>query len=164
MGTPQFTAIQECSKASRPIIADGGIRTPGDVCKALAAGASMVMLGGMLAGTDETPGEVVNRVEIGDERGNVIRVEGQKVFRGMASKEANEDQFGVMADWKTAEGVSTKVPYKGPVEPIIKDIMGGLRSSMTYNGSGNLEEFRRRARFVRITPAGKIESGAHINK
>ena len=151
VGVPQFTAIQDCKRINRPIIADGGLRTPGDIAKAIAAGATMVMLGNMLAGTDETPGDVHPK---GD----------WKTFRGMASKEANEDFYGAMTDWKTAEGISTSVQCKGPVENVIKDIMGGIRSSLTYNGAHNFTELRRSVEFVRITQAGRIESGAHIKQ
>jgi IMP dehydrogenase len=153
MGVPQLTAIMDCAKCSKPIIADGGCRTPGDVAKALAAGARMVMLGGMLAGTDETPGEM-RQVGPPD-----IMV---KSFRGMASREAVEDFFGNMDDWKTAEGVAVEIPYKGPVEHVIKDVIGGLRSCMTYAGAATLEELTRRVEFVKITQAGRIESNAHI--
>lgn len=180
MGVPQLTAIMDCSKCSVPIIADGGCKTPGDVCKALAAGATMVMLGGMLAGTDETPGEakeIEGLIPLARPVDGIYNVKNHrifqdftpahvkyKVFRGMASKEANEDQFGVMADWKTAEGVSTMVPCKGPVENVIKDVIGGLRSAMTYNGSCNLEDFARRSEFIEITNSGVVESTAHILK
>lgn len=162
-GVPQLSAIADCAKCSKPIIADGGIRTPGDVCKALAAGASMVMLGGMLAGTDETPGEIQYKYYDPPD-GPYAQMKGRepfKSFRGMASKEANEDQFGTMADWKTAEGVSTMVPCKGPVENVIKDIMGGLRSCMTYLGAGTIGEMRSRAEFIEITSAGVLESLPH---
>ncbi len=178
VGAPQLSAIIECARCSRPIIADGGCRTPGDVCKALAAGATMVMLGSMLAGTDETPGEakvIEGLTPLAPPVDGIYNVQNHrifqdfaptyvkyKVFRGMASKEANEDQFGVMADWKTAEGISTTVPCKGPVENVIKDIMGGVRSAMTYNGAENITELQRAVEFVRVTPAGNHESKAHI--
>lgn len=185
-GVPQLSAIGDCAKCSIPIIADGGCKTPGDVCKAIAAGASMVMLGGMLAGTDETPGDTIWKAKPGTFTRDVIASKAlseqaikssthkpfvtdsgytylpYKVFRGMASKEANEDQFGSMADWKTAEGISTLVPAKGPVKNIILDIMGGLRSCMTYNGANNLNELRRGVQFVSITNAGLMESKPHI--
>ena len=147
-GVPQLTAIFDCVKCGAPIISDGGCRTPGDIAKALAAGASMVMLGSMLAGTDECPGEVIG---------------GYKTVRGMASKEAYEDFFeGPLPDWKTAEGISTRVKYKGPVKNVIDDIVGGLRSAFTYCGAANLKEFQRKAEFIEITHAGYQESVPHI--
>lgn len=163
IGVPQLTAIMNCSRVGVPLIADGGLRTPGDVCKAIAAGATMVMIGGMLAGTDETPGEVIEKPtgRESDLAGNP-ELEYYKSFRGMASKEAVEDFFGTMNDWKTAEGVSTLVPCKGSVENVIKDIMGGLRSCMTYVGANNLTDLQKRVTFVRITNAGREESKAHI--
>lgn len=171
IGIPQLTAIMDCAKCSKPIIADGGCKTPGDVCKAIAAGARMVMLGGMLAGTDETPGDII---EIGDDVALYEGIDGYiynktscsaekyKSFRGMASREAVEDFFGNMDGWKTAEGIATTVPYKGPVENVIKDVIGGLRSCMTYTGASTIEELQRRVEFVKISQAGRIESGAHI--
>jgi len=146
-GVPQLTAIKDCSRVSRSIVADGGIRTPGDIVKALAFGADFVMIGGMLAGTHPTPGP---------ER------DGYKIYRGMASREvANEN--GGLADWKTAEGVSFKVPYKNlkETEEIFKDIIGGLRSGLTYGGALNIRELQRKCSFVVITNAGRIESTAH---
>lgn len=141
-GVPQLSAIMECSRVKMPIIADGGCRTPGDVVKALAAGASMVMLGGMLAGTAETPQP--------------------GVFRGMASQEAQVDYMGGMHDWKTAEGISTLVPIKGTVRNVIQDIVGGLRSGMAYAGAYTLEELQKRTEFIEVSPAGREESGPHI--
>jgi len=163
MGLPQFTTILDCARCSKPIIADGGIRTSGDVVKSFVAGASMVMLGGMLAGTDETPGETFETDWDWNEQLYVKVRKSHKSFRGMASKEANEDNFGALADWKTAEGISTTVSCKGPVEDVIKDIMGGLRSAMTYAGAYTIDEMRRRTEIVRVTQASIVESGAHIN-
>lgn len=154
-GVPQLTAIQDCRKVDRHIIADGGIRSPGDIVKALAAGADLVMLGGMLAGTDETPGKIIEQVGANGE------IERFKQFRGMASKEAQEDFMGHMAEWKTAEGVQTKVKYKGPVADIIRDIMGGLRSGLTYSGAQTIKDLQRKAQFMEITPSGRIEGTPH---
>lgn len=140
-GVPQLTAIMDCAKVDVPIIADGGIRKPGDVVKALAAGATMVMLGGMIAGTDECP-----------QKG---------VYRGMASREAQEDYFGEMSDWKTDEGVSMQVPNRGPVKNVIDDIMGGLRSGMTYAGARTIDELHRKATFVKISQATYQEGTPH---
>ena len=149
-GVPQLTAIMECSKVDRHIIADGGIRYPGDAVKALAAGADMVMLGGMLAGTDETPGEVI------EQGGRRI-----KRFRGMASKEAQEDFMGSMQEWKTAKGVALEVACKGPARQVILDIMGGIRSGMTYCGASEIRDLKRKAQFIEITAAGRIEGTPH---
>lgn len=149
-GVPQLTAIMECSKVDRCIIADGGIRYPGDAVKALAAGADMIMLGGMLAGTDETPGEIVVR----DGRR-------YKQFRGMASKEAQEDFMGAMQEWKTAEGVALEVPARGPVRNVLLDILGGIRSGLTYCGAAEIRELKRKAQFIEITAAGRIEGTPH---
>jgi IMP dehydrogenase len=130
-GVPQLSAIMDCSRVDIPIIADGGLRRAGDVVKALAAGASMVMLGGMLAGTDEALGGTT--------------------YRGMASMEAQEDYFGLVADWKTAEGIAITVDRRGPVDGVIKDVMGGLRSGMTYAGAQSLSDLRRKATFMEVT-------------
>ncbi len=121
-GVPMLTCIHDCARTDRSIVADGGIRTSGDIVKALAFGADFVMIGGMLAGTRPTPGEVIT---------NELQ---QKVkqYRGMASREAQEDFLGQMHEWKTAEGVATHVPYKENEEEIIADIVGGLRSGLTY--------------------------------
>ena len=149
IGVPQLGAIMECARASKkPIIADGGIRTAGDACKAIAAGASLVMLGGMLAGTDETPGQ-----EVGD----------TKIFRGMASKEVNEEYYGEMPLWKTAEGVQTHVKKRGPVSSVINDIVGGLKSSLSYVGVNNIEDYQKRATFIKVSSNTVLENGAHIN-
>jgi IMP dehydrogenase len=154
-GVPQLTAIMECQKVDRPLIADGGIRNPGDAVKALAAGASMVMLGGSLAGTDETPGDPLERQ---NPDGSVSKV---KRFRGMASREAQEDFMGQMAEWKTAEGIAVEVPARGPVEDVIRDLMGGIRSGLTYAGSSDIKQLQRKAQFVRVSPATAHESGPH---
>jgi len=150
VGVPQLSAIVDTAtyRKGEPykIIADGGIRNSGDAAKALAAGADCLMLGGLLAGTDETPGQIIN--------GN------QKVYRGSASKESYDDQ-GKTSDWRTAEGVSITVPYKGPVELVIKDLEGGVRSSMTYTGSSNLTEFRNNARFIRVSNSTQLENKPH---
>ena len=157
VGVPQLTAVIECVRAASahgvPVIADGGIRVPGDVAKALAAGADTVMVGNLLAGTDESPGDVVRR---GAER--------YKVYRGMASAGASARRAEVDSVAKThsvPEGVEAVVPYRGPAATIVGDLVGGLRSAMSYAGATTLEEFRRNARFVRITSAGLAESLPH---
>jgi len=162
-GVPQLTAIAECAEAARqfdlPIIADGGIRTSGDIVKALAAGAASVMLGNLLAGTEESPGATVIR-------------EGQKikVTRGMASlgatmsrelAERGEDTFD--QDWEKVvpEGVEAVVPYRGAVAEVLEQLVGGLRSGLSYCGARNIAEMQARAEFIRMTPAGMRESGPH---
>ncbi len=143
-GVPMITAIQECAKVGRSIVADGGIRYAGDVVKALAFGADFVMIGGLLAGTRPTPG-------------NLIGADGQlKVYRGMASKDVQGND-----DWKTAEGISTLVPYREDEEEIIQDIVGGLRSGLTYAGAINIGELQRKLNWCRVTSSGFSESLPH---
>ena len=146
-GVPQLTAIMDCKRVDRDIIADGGIRYPGDVVKALAAGANMVMIGGLFAGTDETPGE--------------MHADGKKEFRGMASKEA---QNGNISEWKTDEGVAFYIDSKGPVEAVVKDLVGGLRSGLTYTGARNIKELQKKAEFIEVSPAGMVENTPHGRK
>jgi IMP dehydrogenase len=169
-GIPQFTAINECSRVNVFKIADGGIRTPGDAVKAFAAGADAIMLGGMLAGTDETPGDIHEEVleetfrhetEPCGQKKSVIDVARYKVFRGMASKEAQDDFMGSMPDWKAAEGVEIKVESKGPVANVMNDLMGGIRSGMTYCGANDISQIKERAEWVQITAGGVAESRAH---
>jgi IMP dehydrogenase len=162
-GVPQLSAVAECADAGQalgvPIIADGGIRNSGDITKALAAGASTVMLGSLLAGTDESPGA------------NVVRSGRRyKIVRGMASLTANIDRQEIELgrevdpdDWEhvVAEGVEAMVPVRGPVKDIIYQLVGGLRSGMSYAGATTLAELWVNAEFTRITSAGKAESGAH---
>lgn len=154
-GVPQLTAIFECSKVDRSIIADGGIRFAGDAVKALAAGADLIMLGGMLSGTDETPGEIIERVLPDGSKQKI------KKFRGMASREAQEDFMGQMQDWKTAEGVAIEVVAKGPAIKIILDIMGGIRSGMTYSGASEIRDLKRKAQFIEISQAARVEGTPH---
>jgi len=150
-GVPTLTSIQQCSRISRSIIADGGIRTAGDIVKALAFGADFVMLGGMFAGTGPTPGEVLEKSD-----GSKI-----KMYRGMASREAQGDFMGNMPEWKTAEGVATEVAYREDEEAIVADIIGGLRSGLTYAGACNIRELQRKLDYTIITPAGRTESLPH---
>ena len=161
-GVPQLTAVAECAEAGQqlgiPIIADGGIRTSGDVSKAIAAGASTVMIGSLLAGTDESPGAAVVR---GGRR--------FKVVRGMASLSANVERKtidqGQVEDeeWGeiVPEGVEAVVPYRGKAGDILHQLVGGLRSSMSYAGARSIPEFWQNAEFIQITTAGKAESGVH---
>lgn len=150
-GIPMLTCIQDCARIDRSIVADGGIRTAGDIVKALAFGADFVMIGGMLAGTEVSPGEVVEKNE----------GERVKLYRGMASREAQESFMGGMHEWKTAEGVATEVPYRDDQDLILGDIIGGLRSGMTYAGASTISELQRKLDYVLVTPAGRIESLPH---
>lgn len=159
VGMPQFTAIQEVASVARPagvtVIADGGIRYSGDIVKALAAGADLVMLGGLLAGTEESPGKVVHY------QGRHF-----KQYRGMGSlgamRRGSGDRYGQNSSGKlVAEGVEARVPYKGMLADVVFQLMGGLRSGMGYLGARNLEELRNKARFVQITSGGLKESHPH---
>lgn len=162
-GVPQLTAIDECAREAHRlginIIADGGIKTSGDITKALAAGASTVMLGSLLAGTDESPGVSVVR--------NGQRY---KVVRGMASLSANVERQRLAKsdeleeeDWEKVvpEGVEAAVPYRGTVIDIVYQLVGGIRSGMSYAGARTIEELWENAEFIRITPAGQRESRVH---
>jgi len=156
-GVPQITAIMDVYEETQgrvPICADGGIRFPGDVVKAIGAGADTVMLGSVLAGTTETPGEVFEKN--GTE---------YKEYRGMASYDATLKRLKL--DGKKAneiisvEGEKTHIKHKGPIEPLIKKYLGGLASGMTYTGAGSIEEISGKADFIEITAAGYKESIAH---
>jgi len=151
-GVPQLTAIQDCARCDRSIVADGGIRHPGDVVKALAFGADFVMIGGMLAGTRPTPGEKAQ-----DASGRWV-----KTYRGMASREVAEEHLGGIAEWKTAEGVAATVPYREDEDAIVADLVGGLRSGLTYAGSKTVRELQRKLNYVVITPSGWRESMPHM--
>lgn len=162
-GVPQLTAIIDCAVAARavgvPLIADGGIRDGGDLTKALAAGADTAMIGSLLAGTEESPGASVVR-------------DGQryKIVRGMASLSANIERKMVekggevdLVDWEQVvpEGVEAIVPYRGAVIDLLHQLIGGLRSGLSYAGATSIAELRENAEFIRITSAGRRESGAH---
>ncbi|MFZ5810204.1 MAG: IMP dehydrogenase [Chloroflexota bacterium] len=162
-GVPQLTAIAECAEAGKelgvPIIADGGIRNSGDITKALAAGASTVMLGSLLSGTKESPGATIFR-----------NGQNYKVVRGMASLTANitrrEIERQSELDWNEwsdviPEGVEAVVPYRGTLNDILHQLLGGLKSGMSYCGASTLSELVERAEFIRITSSGQIESGVH---
>lgn len=161
VGVPQVSAIMECaeaaSKAGVSIIADGGVKFSGDLVKALASGAHAVMIGSLLAGTDESPGELI-----------LYQGRSYKVYRGMGSLGAmssgSRDRYGqqgVEASKLVPEGIEGRVPYKGATAQTIYQLMGGLRSGMGYVGAQNLGELSKRARFVRITSAGLKESHVH---
>jgi len=159
VGMPQFTAIRNvadhCHEHGVKVIADGGIRYSGDIVKALAAGADLVMLGSLLAGTRESPGQTVHS------QGRRF-----KTYRGMGSlgamRKGAGDRYGQNSSGKLVpEGVEARVPYKGPISDVIFQLMGGLRSGMGYVGATDLEALRRDARFVRITAGGLRESHVH---
>ncbi|MCY4067813.1 MAG: IMP dehydrogenase [Acidimicrobiaceae bacterium] len=158
VGVPQLTAIDAAADVSVPVIADGGIRSSGDIAKALAAGASTVMVGSMLAGTKESPGEL--------EQGPKGL---QKRIRGMASFEAviaradrsGEDLDEEYLSYRAPEGVEGTVPYKGEASKLVQQLMAGLRSAMSYTNARNLEEFRSLAEFVAVTPQGMTENLPH---
>jgi len=143
VGYPQLSAIIECADAAHGlgghVCADGGCATPGDVAKAFAAGADFVMLGGMLAGHDESSGEVI------EENGRKY-----KRFYGMSSAEAMERHHGAVADYRASEGRSVNVPYRGPVKETVLDILGGIRSTCTYVGAPRLKELSKRTTFIRV--------------
>lgn len=145
-GFPQLTAIELCASAAKEagayIIADGGIRSSGDIVKALAAGADAVMLGGMFAGYDETPSAQM------------------KVYRGMASVDAQMEFRGRVGN-NTAEGITIDIENKGPVKNLIDELSGGIRSGLSYSGCRTIEELQKNAIFIRITSNGLIESHPH---
>lgn len=160
-GVPQITAIDNCYKISRemgiPLIADGGIKYSGDLVKGLAAGASSVMIGSLFAGTDEAPGEQV-----------LYQGRSYKMYRGMGSIEAmkkgSKDRYSQTTDEATKmvpEGIEGRVPHRGSLSSIIQQLIGGLRAGMGYCGCCNLEEIRKKSKFIRITPAALRESHVH---
>ena len=161
-GVPQITAIQSCVSAARkndiPVISDGGVKFSGDVAKAIAAGADVVMIGSLFAGTEEAPGEVI-----------LFQGRSFKTYRGMGSigamREGSRDRY---AQEETAnesklvpEGIEGRVPYKGTLADMVTQLVGGLRSGMGYTGCHNIKEFQEESRFIRITPAGLRESHVH---
>lgn len=159
IGVPQITAIYDCASVARkynvPIIADGGIKYSGDVTKAIAAGASAVMIGSLFAGTDESPGE-----------SEIFQGRKFKVYRGMGSlgamKEGSKDRYFQENESKLVpEGIEGRVPYKGPLADIIYQMIGGLRSGMGYCGAANIQSLINDTSFVRITGAGLRESHPH---
>jgi len=150
-GLPGLQTIFECAKTDRDvkIIADGGIKNSGDIVKALAAGADAVMVGSLLAGTTETPGEIFM-----DAKGDRW-----KTYRGMASKEAQVEWRG---KYSSFEGVASRVPHRGSVEMILEDLEKGIRSGFSYTGARNLRELQAKAQFVTQTTSGLSESRTHI--
>jgi IMP dehydrogenase len=157
-GVPQITAIVECSKAARgasvPLIADGGIKFSGDVTKAIAAGADCVMIGGLFAGTEESPGETI-----------LYQGRTFKSYRGMGSMgamTAGSDRYAQDATGKLVpEGIEGRVPYKGMLADLVYQLVGGLRAGMGYCGCATIDELRDRAKFLRVTSAGLRESHVH---
>jgi IMP dehydrogenase len=159
-GVPQMTAISECARATRnagvPLIADGGIKYSGDITKAIAAGADTVMIGSLLAGTDESPGETI-----------LYQGRTFKSYRGMGSMGAmqgqgssnryEQDPTGKLVP----EGIEGRVAAKGPLPELVYQLVGGLRSGMGYCGTRNIRDLQERARFLRISPAGLRESHVH---
>ena len=144
IGYPQLSAVIECADAAHGmrghICSDGGCQSPGDIAKAFGGGADFVMLGGMLAGHDESEGELFER----DGR-RLVR------FYGMSSREAMEKHSGSVAEYRASEGKSVEVPYRGPIAGTLQDILGGLRSACTYVGARHLKELSKRTTFVRVT-------------
>jgi IMP dehydrogenase len=162
VGIPQITAVYDVARALKkyevPLIADGGLRFSGDIAKAIAAGGNCVMVGGLLAGTDEAPGEI-----------DLYQGRSYKSYRGMGSigamEQGSKDRY-FQADESEShklvpEGIEGRVPYKGPAINIIHQLMGGLRSSMGYTGNANMAEMRKNCKFVQITSAGVAESHVH---
>jgi len=162
VGVPQLTAVMECAeeaeKSGVPIIADGGLRTSGDAAKALAAGASTIMIGSLLAGTEEAPGETF-----------LYQGRAYKSYRGMGSVGAmargSADRY-FQQDIKdqmklVPEGIEGQVPFKGPAKDVIHQLVGGIKAAMGYTGSATIADLKQRARFVRITNAGLQESHVH---
>jgi IMP dehydrogenase len=162
VGVPQISAVMECSKAARKfgktIIADGGIKFSGDMTKALALGANTVMIGGLLAGADESPGETI-----------LYQGRTYKVYRGMGSlgamQKGSKDRYAQAdvtdLDKLVPEGIEGKVPYKGSASAILHQLLGGLKSGMGYMGAVNIEELQKRAKWVRISSQGLRESHVH---
>jgi IMP dehydrogenase len=163
VGVPQISAVANVAKELRvpgiPLIADGGIRYSGDMAKAVAAGAHSIMVGSMFAGTEEAPGEV-----------ELYQGRSYKSYRGMGSlgamgsQEGSSDRYfqeGSDAGKLVPEGIEGRVPYKGPLQPVIHQLLGGLRSSMGYTGCRSIEEMRTKPEFVRVTAAGIKESHVH---
>ena len=158
VGVPQLTAVSDCAGLDVPVIADGGIRTSGDIAKALAAGAQSVMIGSMFAGTKESPGEIEQ-----SPHGLVKRVRGMASFEAL-ERRALREGTEIDAEYfeqRAPEGVEGTVAYKGSVGPLVQKLMAGVRSSMSYLDAGSIEEFQANAQFIRITNAGLAESHPH---
>ena len=170
VGYPQLSAVIECADAAHGlgghIIADGGCTCPGDVAKAFAGGADFVMLGGMLAGHDEGGGEIITKHYITDEidetkyknglfgggeiNSRIVREEKFIQFYGMSSKTANDKHFEGLKDYRSSEGRTVLVPYRGPVITTLQDVLGGVRSTLTYVGANKLKQLAKCTTFVRV--------------
>lgn len=163
VGVPQISAVSNCVDALEgtgiPVIADGGIRYSGDIAKALVAGAHAIMIGSMFAGTEESPGEV-----------ELFQGRSYKSYRGMGSlgamttRHGSSDRYfqeGSEADKLVPEGIEGRVPYKGPIAPVVNQLLGGVRSSMGYTGCATIDDMRTKPEFVRVTNAGMAESHVH---
>ena len=163
-GMPQITAIYDCAnaaaKAGVPICADGGIQHSGDIAKAIGAGAHTVMLGGLLAGTDESPGEVMEA-----DLGRFKSYRGMGSMGAMQARQTSRDRYGQgdVAEFSklVPEGIEGRVPARGPLAPFVHQLVGGLRAGMGYVGAATIEDLRTKARFVRISGAGLRESHPH---
>jgi IMP dehydrogenase len=159
-GVPQISAVAECARAARkagiPLIADGGVKFSGDITKAIAAGASVVMIGSLFAGTEESPGETI-----------LYQGRTFKSYRGMGSlgamQEGSRDRYGQEESTSklVPEGIEGRVPYKGLLADMVQQLVGGLRSGMGYSGCATIPELQQRAQFIRISPAGLRESHVH---
>ena len=159
IGVPQITAIRNCSQAAKkynvPVIADGGIKYSGDIVKAIAAGADSVMLGNLLAGTEESPGEKI-----------IFKGRSYKVYRGMGSidamKKGSSDRYFQEENKKLVpEGIVGRIPFKGSVADVVFQLVGGLRAGMGYCGTKDIDDLKNRSKFIKISPAGLIESHPH---
>jgi IMP dehydrogenase len=150
--------VESAKKLGKTVIADGGIKYSGDITKALAVGANCVMIGNLLAGADESPGETI-----------LYQGRTYKLYRGMGSigamKKGSKDRYGQMdvsdADKLVPEGIEGRVPYRGSARGILHQLVGGLKSGMGYVGARNIEDLQKRARFIRVTPQGLRESHVH---
>jgi len=147
VGMPQLSAVLETVESGLQIIADGGIRKPADMVKAIAAGADLVMIGSILAGTEETPGEVVG---------------GRKKARGQASADYMKDNGVELGEFRAAEGIDTMVKLKGSAERVVNDLVAGLRSAMSYVGAKTIKQFQKKAAFVLVSKATQVENKPHI--
>ncbi len=152
-GVSNITAIKECSKLKCSIVADGGIRSPADVVKALAFGADFVMVGSLLAGTRPTPG-------------NVVELNGNKskIYRGLDSQETQMSWFGEVPRWRTPEGISAHVEYREDEDQIIHDLVGGIRSGLTYCGVDNIKDLQKNFRYRIVTSSSVLEGMPHRMK
>ncbi len=163
-GMPQITAVYDCAnaaaKAGVPICADGGIQHSGDIAKAIGAGAHTVMLGGLLAGVDESPGETIDTAE-----GRFKSYRGMGSMGAMQARQTSRDRYGQgdVAEFSklVPEGIEGRVPAQGPLGPYVHQLVGGLRAGMGYAGAATIEDLRTKARFVRISGAGLRESHPH---